>query len=218
MHNLRLFIAKEKECPYMKDIENFIKKERTDKIIYPPDEDIMACFDSIKDDLKVVIIGQDPYHNPNQANGLSFSVKREMKKLPPSLKNIYKELSTDIPEFVIPDHGDLTSWANQGVLLLNTSLTVEKNKPASHSDIGWEKFTDQVVDYINKNYEHIVFILWGKHAQTKGEKIDLTRHYVIESFHPSPFSARRGFFGSKPFSKTNEYLITHNKTPVNWQI
>ncbi|KAF9764822.1 Uracil-DNA glycosylase [Nosema granulosis] len=163
---------------------------------------------------KVVILGQDPYHNENQAMGLSFSVPRGIK-IPPSLRNIYKELKEDIKGFKIPEHGDLTNWAEQGVLMLNDILTVEKNKPGSHSKIGWKIFTKKVLEKINERCSNVVFIFWGNYARSKADLIDKSKHLVLESAHPSPFSARK-FFNCKHFSKANEYLILHKKEPIDW--
>lgn len=218
MNTLHQFVLQEREKQYCKDIEKTLQEERKNKVIYPAEKDVFSCFENIDQELKVVIIGQDPYHNPDQANGLAFSVSRQCQKLPPSLKNIYKELKDDLTDFTIPEHGNLSYWKQQGVLLLNTTLTVEKNKPASHYQIGWDHFTDEIVSHLNDHYDGLVFILWGKHAQNKCEQIDESKHYIIKSTHPSPFSAYRGFFGSKPFSKTNTYLIKINKKPIDWQI
>lgn len=165
---------------------------------------------------KVVILGQDPYHNDNQAMGLSFSVPKGVK-IPPSLRNIYKELQQDIKGFKIPDHGDLTSWAEQGVLLLNDILTVEKNKPGSHSKIGWKEFTQKILERVSELNSHVVFILWGNYARSKAKFIDESKHLILESPHPSPFSARK-FFNCKHFSKANEYLLENGKDPINWNL
>lgn len=207
------------EKPYMLQLKKFLKieKENGGKI-YPKSSDIFNAFRQTPfDKLKVVIIGQDPYHGEGQAHGLSFSVQKGIA-LPPSLRNIYKELQNDIAGFVIPMHGDLTEWAEQGVLLLNASLTVRANSPGSHQKKGWEEFTDAVIKVISEKKQGVVFILWGAYAQAKASLIDHQRHFIIRSPHPSPFSADRGFFGSKPFSKTNEILSKEGKTPINWQI
>jgi len=185
--------------------------------IYPPKEDIFKAlkltpFRSIK----VVILGQDPYHGFNQANGLAFSVNK-LVKIPPSLRNIYKELNSDL-NIEIPNHGDLTKWAKEGVLLLNSILTVEKDKPASHRNIGWEQYTDSLISQISKEKEHVVYILWGKYAQSKIPLVDQTKHLVISSPHPSPFSARKGFFGSRPFSKTNSWLKENHIKEIDWRV
>jgi uracil-DNA glycosylase len=204
---------------YMVNLREFLKQEKVaGHKIYPKGSDIFNAFKMTPlDQLKVVIIGQDPYHGVNQAHGLSFSVQKGITP-PPSLKNIYKELVTDIPGFVIPGHGDLTEWAQQGVLLLNATLTVRDSTPASHQKKGWEEFTDTVIKTISDKKEGIVFILWGAYAQAKAELIDQKKHFIIKSPHPSPFSADRGFFGSKPFSKTNAILVKEGKTPIDWQI
>jgi len=204
---------------YMVNLREFLKTEKAAGYkIYPKGSDIFNAFSKTPfDELKVVIIGQDPYHGANQAHGLSFSVQKGITP-PPSLKNIYKELLTDIPGFAIPSHGDLTEWAEQGVLLLNATLTVRDSTPASHQKKGWEEFTDQVIKTISEKKEGIVFILWGSYAQAKAELIDQKKHFIIKSPHPSPFSADRGFFGSKPFSKTNAILAKEGKKPIDWQI
>ncbi len=204
---------------YMVNLREFLKTEKAAGYkIYPKGSDIFNAFSKTPfDELKVVIIGQDPYHGVNQAHGLSFSVQKGITP-PPSLKNIYKELLTDIPGFAIPSHGDLTEWAEQGVLLLNATLTVRDSTPASHQKKGWEEFTDQVIKTISEKKEGIVFILWGSYAQAKAELIDQKKHFIIKSPHPSPFSADRGFFGSKPFSKTNAILVKEGKKPIDWQI
>ena len=168
------------------------------------------------ENVKVVILGQDPYHNYNQANGLSFSVKNGVT-IPPSLKNIFKELQSDLG-YKIPTSGNLELWAKQGVLLLNATLTVRAHKPGSHQKIGWETFTDKIISLISEKYEHIVFILWGNFAQQKVKLIDEKKHFIIKSVHPSPFSARNGFFGSKPFSKCNEYLTSVKKENIDWNL
>jgi uracil-DNA glycosylase len=202
---------------YFSNICKYIDKEiKEGKIIYPNVENIFSAFNlTTFNSIKVVIIGQDPYHNPLQAHGLSFSVKKDVK-IPPSLKNIFKELNSDIN--ISPTNGDLSSWAEQGVFLLNGSLTVEENKPMSHSKIGWEIFTNNVIKYLSENKENLVFILWGKYAETKQYFIDETKHFIIKSAHPSPLSAYNGFFGSKPFSKTNDFLKSKNINQINWNL
>ncbi|MCB0340946.1 MAG: uracil-DNA glycosylase [Pseudobdellovibrionaceae bacterium] len=203
---------------YMSNLKQFLVGEyNKKKVIYPKGNEYFSAFDHTPlDKVKVVIIGQDPYHGPNQAHGLCFSV-RETMPIPPSLKNIYKELESDL---AVPpaQHGCLTSWADQGVLLLNATLTVEAGRAGSHQNKGWEAFTDAVIHYLNSNKEHLVFVLWGSYAQKKGSFIDSQRHLVIKSAHPSPLSAYRGFFGSKPFSKINAYLKKHGKTPIQWDL
>jgi uracil-DNA glycosylase len=185
-------------------------------VVYPNSAQRFAAFNMPFDSVKVVIIGQDPYHGANQANGLAFSVNRGVT-IPPSLVNIYKELQDDLG-VKPPSHGDLTPWVNQGVLLLNTSLTVEAGKPASHKDIGWMPFIKGVVNLLDKEKENLVFILWGKHAQEFNKDLTPSRHNVIVSAHPSPFSADRGFFNSKPFSKSNTCLAASGKGVINWEI
>lgn len=201
---------------YFKNLINFMESEYNSNLIYPPRDKVFNAFvlTSFKD-VKVIILGQDPYHGENQANGLSFSVK-EGQKLPPSLKNIFKELQSDLD--IYNNSGDLSSWAKQGVLLLNATLTVQAKKPGSHQNKGWEVFTDVVIRELSDNKEHLVFILWGAYAQKKGQHIDRTKHLVIESAHPSPFSVYRGFFGSKPFSLTNEYLVKNGNKSIDWNI
>lgn len=194
-----------------------IENEYQNKIIYPKKENI---YNALKltpyENVKVVIVGQDPYHGENEAHGLSFSVQKGIK-IPPSLKNIYKELLNDL-NIVEPNCGDLSGWAKEGVLLLNSVLTVEKDKPASHAKIGWNKYTDYIIKKINEKETPVVFILWGNFAKTKKGLITNNKHLIIESAHPSPFSARNGFFTSKPFSKTNEFLRENNIKPINWQL
>jgi uracil-DNA glycosylase len=191
-----------------------VEEEYNNKTIYPKREDLFrALINTDYNDVKVVIVGQDPYHGEGEAMGLSFSVNEEIK-LPPSLKNIYKELFEDIG--VTRLSGDLTDWTKQGVLLLNSTLTVVKDTPASHAKIGWDKFTDEIIKKVNEKETPVVFILWGNFAKTKKELITNPKHLVIESAHPSPFSARNGFFGSKPFSKTNEFLKKNNQEEIKW--
>ncbi|MDD3412591.1 MAG: uracil-DNA glycosylase [Lachnospiraceae bacterium] len=185
--------------------------------IYPNVHDRFNAFNMSFDSVKVVIIGQDPYHGPGQANGLAFSVNKGMK-IPPSLLNIYKELETDMQGFKRPDHGDLTDWVNQGVLLLNTSLSVMKGQPASHKNYGWEEFTTGVINILDKEHDSLVFIAWGSHAQKVVAGLSVIKHCIIKSVHPSPLSADRGFFGSKPFSRCNNYLIQIGKKPIDWTI
>lgn len=197
-------------------LENYINQQSLKYTIYPPKTDWFKAFELTPvEDLKVVILGQDPYHGPNQAHGLSFSTKD--KKLPPSLKNIYKELVDDL-NITMPTSGDLTPWAKQGVLLLNTILTVEAGRPSSHKNIGWEKFVEHMLKHINELNQPIVYILWGNYARSYKHLLTNSMHLVLESSHPSPFSARNGFFGSKPFSKTNAFLVAHKVKPIDWQI
>jgi uracil-DNA glycosylase len=211
-------IGKEKELDYFKRIMEYVANERAlGKTIYPPQGDVFNAFRFTPfADIKVVILGQDPYHGPNQAHGLSFSVLPGITP-PPSLVNIYKELQQDIPGFTYPNHGYLVSWAQQGVLLLNTVLTVEAGRAHSHAKIGWETFTDHVIDAINRYREGVVFLLWGAHAQKKGQIIDRERHHVLSSAHPSPLSAHRGFFGCRHFSQANQFILDQGHTPINWQ-
>ncbi len=186
--------------------------------IYPKGSDIFNAFKQTPfDEVNVVILGQDPYHGPGQAHGLSFSVQRGVR-IPPSLQNIYKELETDIPGFKIPNHGDLTEWAQQGVLLLNATLTVREGEANIHQNSGWGIFTDKVIQEISERREGVIFILWGSFAKSKAKFIDTKKHTVLSGVHPSPLSAYGGFFGSKPFSKTNEILLKEGKKPIDWQI
>lgn len=212
-------IGREKEEQYFQETLSFVRQEReSGKIIYPPAADVFNAFKYTEfDDVNVVIIGQDPYHGPNQAHGLCFSVLPGVA-VPPSLLNIYKELKSDIPHFEIPKHGYLQSWAQQGVLLLNTVLTVEAGKAHSHAKSGWERFTDKVIEVLNAEREGLIFLLWGSHAQKKGQFIDKTKHHVLTSVHPSPLSAHRGFLGCQHFSKTNELLLQLGKAAIDWQV
>jgi uracil-DNA glycosylase len=212
-------LGQEKQQPYFQQIMQFVESERAaGKTIYPPKQDVFSAFNLTKlEKVKVVILGQDPYHGPNQAHGLCFSVLPGVKT-PPSLANMYKELATDISEFVIPQHGFLESWAEQGVMLLNTVLTVERAKAHSHAKIGWEQFTDVVIQQLSDHCDELVFLLWGSHAQKKGLVIDKQKHHVLNAPHPSPLSAYRGFFGCKHFSQTNNLLRQQNKSPINWQV
>lgn len=206
------------EKKYFIELVTYLRNQIDEgKTIYPKGKNILKAFSLTKfNDVKVVILGQDPYHNPGQAHGLSFSVPDDVAK-PPSLVNIFKELSGDL-SIPIPKNGNLEKWANQGVLLLNASLTVEENKPMSHGKIGWQVFTNNIIKSLSENRENLVFILWGKFAQSKEMFIDNTKHFIIKSVHPSPLSAYNGFFGSKPFSKTNEYLISKNIKPIDWNL
>ncbi|XP_051888209.1 uracil DNA glycosylase a [Pristis pectinata] len=204
--------------PYFIRLMGFVAAERKHYIVYPPPQQVFTWSEMCDiRDVKVVILGQDPYHGPNQAHGLCFSVKRPVLP-PPSLENMYKELESDIEGFKRPAHGDLTSWAKQGVLLLNAVLTVRAHQANSHKDKGWEDFTDAVVSYLNNNLDGLVFMLWGAYAQRKGSVIDRKRHHVLQTVHPSPLSAHRGFFGCKHFSRTNELLKKAGKTPINWNL
>ncbi|WP_078393082.1 uracil-DNA glycosylase [Shouchella patagoniensis] len=203
--------------PYYLELREFLKKEYANETVYPHMNDLFnALHLTSYSDTKVVILGQDPYHGAGQAHGLSFSVQPDVA-IPPSLRNVYKELEADVG-CLKPDHGFLVSWAKQGVLLLNTVLSVREKQPGSHQGKGWENFTNEVIDRLNEREKPLVFVLWGKHAQVKRDRINETRHCIIESPHPSPFSAHRGFFGSKPFSKINNWLKTHGVEQINWQL
>lgn len=200
---------------YFQKLTEFVKQEYTSKKVYPEGKNIFRAFELCPfDEVKVVILGQDPYHGPKQANGLCFSVGDGIP-LPPSLQNIYKEIQSDIG-IKMPGTGNLDNWSRQGVLLLNATLTVQANKPGSHQHQGWEEFTDAVIKEVSEKKEHIVFILWGKYAQEKGKIIDPQKHFILKAPHPSPFSAHSGFFGSKPFSKTNDYLKSIGEKPIDW--
>ncbi|MCR3756051.1 MAG: uracil-DNA glycosylase [Sodalis sp. Psp] len=211
-------ISQEKTQPYFQETMAVVTRKRAAGItIYPPQKDVFNAFRFTELSLvKVVILGQDPYHGPNQAHGLSFSVKPSVL-VPPSLVNIYKELTNDIPGFVVPKHGCLQSWAKQGVMLLNTVLTVEENKAHSHASLGWETFTDKVIEVLNIHRKGIVFLLWGSHAQKKGTIIDPKRHHVLKAPHPSPLSAHRGFLGCHHFSKANDLLAQQGKQLIDWE-
>ncbi len=209
-------LEKEFSEKYFESLVEFVKEEYKKSTVYPMAKFIFNAFELTPfDKVKVVILGQDPYHGPNQANGLAFSVNNEIK-LPPSLVNIYKEIETDIGQKTNNNHGNLESWAKQGVLLLNATLTVRSNQAGSHQNKGWEKFTDAIVKILSDKKENLVFILWGNYAQKKGVVINENKHLVIKSAHPSPLSAYNGFFGSKPFSQTNAYLIFNNQDPIIW--
>lgn len=211
-------IGLEKEQEYFQQTLKFVEAERAaGKVVFPPTKDVFNAFRFTEfDDVKVVILGQDPYHGPNQAHGLCFSVLPGVKT-PPSLVNMYKELSQDIDGFQIPNHGYLKSWADQGVLLLNTVLTVEQGKAHSHAKTGWETFTDRVIDALNQHRQGVIFLLWGSHAQKKGQMIDRSKHHVLMAPHPSPLSAHRGFLGCKHFSQTNQILKQLGQMPIDWQ-
>lgn len=211
-------VGDEFDKPYMQQLSGFLKEEKTKgKQIFPPGSLIFNALNTTPfDSVKVVIIGQDPYHDVGQAHGLCFSVLPPVK-FPPSLRNIFKEIQDDLG-FPIPRSGDLTKWAEQGVLLLNATLTVEAHKAGSHQNKGWETFTDAVIHALNAQREGLVFMLWGSYAQKKGAFIDTDKHLVLKSVHPSPLSAHRGFFGCKHFSQTNEYLKKNGQTPINWNL
>jgi len=209
-----VILKEEMSKDYFKELGLFVKKEYRAKKVFPPYENI---FDALRftdyDEVKVIILGQDPYHGIGEAHGLCFSVKNGIRK-PPSLLNILKELEADLK--VKREESDLTDWAKQGVLLLNSIMTVEQDKPLSHKDKGWEKFTDSIIQSLNDREDPVIFLLWGSYARSKKEYITNSRHYIIESPHPSPLSASRGFFGSKPFSKINKFLEKNNKEKINW--
>lgn len=211
-------IGTELEKPYMQNLREFLRQEKAaGKVIYPPSPLIFNAFNHTPfDRVRVVIIGQDPYHGPGQAHGLSFSVLPGVK-LPPSLMNIFKEIESDL-SIRMSGSGDLTPWADQGVLLLNATLTVEQAQAGSHQGKGWEQFTDAAIRALNEHRSGLVFVLWGSYAQKKGAVIDSHRHMIIRSVHPSPLSAHRGFFGNRQFSRINDYLIEQGQSPINWQL
>ena len=209
-------LADEFRKEYFTELQQFVRKEYLNTVIYPHPQNIFRAFDLCPiDSVQVVILGQDPYHGDNQANGLSFAVA-DTQRIPPSLRNIFKEVESDIGMPLQHSSGDLERWARQGVLLLNATLTVQAHAPGSHQKKGWEEFTDAIIRKLSDEREHLVFILWGNYAKAKGVHINRTKHLVIESAHPSPLAAYGGFFGSKPFSKTNEYLALHDKKPIDW--
>lgn len=208
-------LGTEFDSPYFQELADFVKSEYQQTTIYPPPTQIFRAFDLCPvDQVKVVILGQDPYHGPNQAHGLCFSVQDTIPP-PPSLVNIYKELNTDVGK-PIPQSGNLTSWAKQGVLLLNATLTVRARQAGSHQRVGWEKFTDATIKYLSENREDLVFLLWGKYAQDKGQVINPKKHLILEAAHPSPLSAHNGFFGCRHFSKANIYLMLNGHNPIKW--
>ncbi|MES2528135.1 MAG: uracil-DNA glycosylase [Bdellovibrionota bacterium] len=210
-------IEEESTKPYFRELQSFLKSERKKYDIFPPEKEVFTAFDLTPfENVKVVILGQDPYHGDGQAHGLSFSVKKGIKT-PPSLVNIYKELHSDLG-INIPEHGNLEKWAKQGVLLLNTVMTVRKAEAGSHQGQGWEIFTDRVIEVLSTQKSDIVFILWGGPSQKKASKVNLEHHHLIISPHPSPLSSYRGFFGSKPFSQANAFLTKSGKAPIDWSI
>jgi uracil-DNA glycosylase len=212
-------IGAEKSQPYFQQTIDAVKQARAaGEVIYPPEADVFSAFKLTDfDNLKVVIIGQDPYHGPNQAHGLSFSVRPGVA-IPPSLRNMYKELALEYPDFQMPKHGCLENWATQGVLLLNTVLTVIANQPNSHRHLGWEQFTDNVIRAISSKSEPVVFLLWGSHAIKKQKLIDGNKHHILTAPHPSPLSAHRGFLGCGHFAAANQWLTAQGKTAVQWQV
>lgn len=213
----RTALETELEEPYFKELEMEVESAYKSRVILPPKRLIFEAFRLCPlQSVKVVLLGQDPYHGASQAHGLSFSVNSGLK-FPPSLRNIFKELRNEYPDYEVPLSGDLSSWATQGVLLMNAIMTVEAGLPGSHSKMGWEKFTDQVIRLISASKDQVVFLLWGNYAGAKSALIDESKHFVLKSAHPSPL-ARGAFFGSKPFSKTNAYLSQHGKVPINWQL
>ena len=213
----REFVESEAEKPYFRKLMQKVDAEREKAEVFPSRGDMFSCFRACPlEKTRVVIVGQDPYHGAGQAHGMSFSVKKGVK-IPPSLQNIFKELRADL-DCEIPSHGFLENWAKQGVLLMNTSWSVEKGKPASHANFGWMEFSENILEMLNDFDEPLVFILWGAHAQKVGAKITNPKHLKIETAHPSPFSANRGFFGSKPFSRTNDFLRKSNRGEIDWQI
>lgn len=219
MNNWTEALGEEKQQPYFQQILRQVHQERVNGVtVYPPPKEVFSAFALTSfNDVKVVILGQDPYHGPNQAHGLAFSVKPSVMP-PPSLVNMYKELEQDIEGFQIPNHGYLVDWAKQGVLLLNTVLTVRRGQAHSHANLGWEIFTDKVIAQLNQHRENLVFLLWGSHAQKKGQFINRSRHCVLTAPHPSPLSAHRGFLGCRHFSKTNAYLKEKGIQEVDWQL
>ncbi len=217
-------IDREAKLPYFIALQNEVKQQRQQgEVIFPSEQDVFSAFELCDlNDIKVVVLGQDPYHgvgkqNQPQAHGLAFSVNPEVK-IPPSLVNIYKELTTDIEGFIPPNHGNLIEWAKQGVLLINTVLTVKQGQAHSHAKLGWQQFTEVIIEEINQNNDGCVFLLWGSHAQKKGKKINQDKHFVLTEVHPSPLSAYRGFFGCRHFSKANTWLKQAGKAEINWQL
>jgi len=209
-------LEEEFEQPYFKELVAFVRREYKSEVVYPPPKSIFRAFKLTPfENVEVVILGQDPYHGKSQANGLSFAVEKEVP-IPPSLQNIFKEIQKEYGVPLKNTDGDLSRWATQGVLLLNATLTVKAHNAGSHQGRGWEEFTSATIKTLNDEREHLVFMLWGNYAKTKGAHIDRTKHLVLESAHPSPFSAHSGFFGNKHFSKANDYLIKYGKKPIDW--
>ena len=212
-------LSNEIESSYMQKLLKYLEDEDSLGVqIFPSKPLMFNAFNQTPfNSVRVVILGQDPYHGPGQAHGLAFSVKKDVR-FPPSINNIFKELKNDIPDFNQPEHGDLSHWADQGVLLLNTTLSVVAGKPTSHQNRGWEIFTDQVIKKLSDEKKGLIFLLWGKHAQNKKTLIDSNKHYILEAAHPSPFSAHNGFFGCRHFSKANQILLDNGQKPIDWQI
>lgn len=213
----RAVMAEEIKKPYYKELSKFVLTEYKKGTVYPPQDDIYNAFVTPLKDVKVLLLGQDPYHNEHQAHGMSFSVLPDQKEIPPSLQNIYKELESDLGCY-IPDNGYLQKWADQGVMLLNTVLTVRAHQANSHKDHGWETFTDRVIQVLNEQDRPMVYFLWGKPAQMKEKMLNNPKHLVLKAPHPSPLSAYRGFFGCKHFSQCNEFLVRNGLEPIDWQI
>lgn len=217
MQDWSTFLSQEKKEDYFTQLMAKVNDARANSTVYPSADDMFSCFELCPySDVKVVIIGQDPYHGANQAHGLSFSVKPGVK-IPPSLRNIYKELKTDL-DIDAPKHGYLVSWAKQGVLMLNTSWSVEEGKASSHKKFGWTKFTNRILEQLNNHEKPLVFILWGNHAIDAAKNVNNPNHLLLKGVHPSPLAANGGFFGSQPFSKTNDFLIQAGRTPIDWKI
>ena len=219
MQNWHSLLGNEQQKEYFKDLLAFVQQRRLAGVnVYPPETEVFNALSLCSPaNLKVVILGQDPYHGAGQAHGLSFSVQKGVK-IPPSLRNIYKELSNDIVGFIKPEHGDLSAWSKQGVLLLNTVLTVEEGKAHSHKGKGWELFTDKIITQISEQLQGVIFLLWGNPAQKKSLLIDESKHYILKGVHPSPLSAHRGFLGCQHFSQTNKLLSSLGKPVINWQL
>ena len=211
------FINTQQGLPYYKELQQKLTQRRASgEVVFPPEDDVLRAFKIFDlSDTKVVILGQDPYHGAHQAHGLAFSVEQGIK-IPPSLQNIFKELDKEIPDYQIPMHGDLTHWAEQGVLLLNTVLTVAEGEPNSHSELGWQNFTHAAVSYVSDNVDNVVFMLWGAHAQKLSKLINDRKHCVLKAPHPSPLSAHRGFFGCRHFTMANQWLTQKGKSTIAW--
>lgn len=217
-NNWKPYLEEETKKPYFVELKKFLVEQKNDgKVIYPKPENIYTAFNTAPENVKVVILGQDPYHGENQAHGMSFSVLPGVKP-PPSLKNIYKEIEQEFEFKMDEKNGYLLPWAEQGVMLINSVMTVEASNPASHKGMGWETFTDKVIHTLSENFEHIVFMLWGSYAKAKSSLIDQKKHLILTSAHPSPFSAYNGFFGNNHFKKANEYLKANGLQEIDWKI